>query len=188
MRNEAGSRAAPRRPSIMGVRLVTEGRAILSAFPECCVTMRRFLKIQEKLNDIKPSIEYSLAMATPSPVPSADPDSTAVLTKAVIRAAALLELTQRNVAETLGLSGPTASRLFTGKYRLSPTRSKEWELAVLFVRLFRSLDALWGHDATGRTWLRTYNTALGAEPLEMMRTATGLVRVVDYLDHARGRV
>ncbi len=115
-------------------------------------------------------------------------EETAVLTKAVTRAAGLLALTQRQVAETLGLSGPTASRLFTGKYKLSPTRAKEWELAVLFVRLFRSLDALWGHEESGRAWLRSYNTALGASPLELMRTAAGLVRVVDYLDHARGRV
>ncbi|NJD32292.1 MAG: XRE family transcriptional regulator [Gammaproteobacteria bacterium] len=119
---------------------------------------------------------------------ASEPEASLVLTKAVTRAAGLLELTQRQVAETLGLSGPTASRLFTGKYKLSPVRAKEWELAVLFVRLFRSLDALWGHEETGRAWLRGYNTALGAAPLELMRTATGLVRVVDYLDHARGRV
>ena len=111
-----------------------------------------------------------------------------MLTKAVTRAAGLLALTQRQVAETLGLSGPTASRLFTGKYKLSPTRAKEWELAVLFVRLFRSLDALWGHEDTARAWLATYNTALGSSPVELIRTAAGLVRVVDYLDHARGRV
>ncbi len=117
-----------------------------------------------------------------------EPEPAAVLTKAVTRAAGLLGLTQRQVADALGLSGPTASRLFSGKYRLSTTRAKEWELAVLFVRLFRSLDALWGHEETGRAWLRSYNSALGAAPLELMRTATGLVRVVDYLDHARGRV
>lgn len=115
-------------------------------------------------------------------------EETAVLTKAVTRAARLLGLTQRQVAETLGLSGPTASRLFTGKYRLSPTRAKEWELAILFVRLFRSLDALWGHEGTARAWLEGYNTALGAAPLDLISSAAGLVRVVDYLDHARGRV
>jgi transcriptional regulator with XRE-family HTH domain len=116
------------------------------------------------------------------------PEETAVLTKAVTRGAGLLGLTQRQVAETLGLSGPTASRLFTGKYRLSPTRSKEWELAILFVRLFRSLDALWGHEGTARAWLESYNSALGAAPLDLIKSAAGLVRVVDYLDHARGRV
>jgi transcriptional regulator with XRE-family HTH domain len=116
------------------------------------------------------------------------PEETAVLTKAVTRAAGLLGLTQRQVAEALGLSGSTASRLFSGKYRLSPSRAKEWELAILFVRLFRSLDALWGHEATARAWLGGYNTALGASPLDLIKSAAGLVRVIDYLDHARGRV
>jgi len=74
----------------------------------------------------------------------AAPGEAIVLSKAVTRAAALLGLTQREVAAAIGLSSPTASRLFAGKYRLSPSRSKEWELAILFVRLFRSLDALWG--------------------------------------------
>ncbi len=120
--------------------------------------------------------------------PTSSPDEASVLTKAVSRAAQLLGLTQRQVAEALGLSGPTTSRLFAGKYRLSPTRAKEWELAILFVRLFRSLDALWGHEATARAWLESYNTALGAAPVELIRSAAGLVRVVDYLDHARGRV
>jgi len=127
-------------------------------------------------------------MALKTPKPSATPEQSSVLTKAVTRAAGLLGLTQRQVAETLGLSGPTASRLFTGKYRLSPTRAKEWELAILFVRLFRSLDALWGHEGTARAWLEGYNTALGAAPLDLIKSAAGLVRVVDYLDHARGRV
>ena len=77
----------------------------------------------------------------PKPVPrsSGEPAADVVLTKAVTRAAALLGFTQRHVAEPLGLSVPTASRLFSGKYRLAPARSKEWELGVLFVRLFRSL-------------------------------------------------
>ena len=56
------------------------------------------------------------------------------------------------------------------------------------MRLFRSLDALWGHEGTARAWLESYNTALGAAPLELIKSAAGLVRVVDYLDHARGRV
>jgi uncharacterized protein (DUF2384 family) len=117
-----------------------------------------------------------------------DPSEAAVLTKAVTRLAGLLDLTQRQVASALGLSGPTVSRLFAGKYLLSRTRSKEWELGVLLVRLYRSLDAIWGHEDTARTWLRTYNTALAAAPIDLLSSATGLVRVVDYLDHARGRV
>ena len=100
-------------------------------------------------------------MALPKPEPSRALEESSVLTKAVTRAAALLGLTQRQVAEALGLSGPTTSRLFTGKYLLSPTRSKEWELAVLFVRLFRSLDALWGHEGTARAWLELQHVTRG---------------------------
>ena len=39
-----------------------------------------------------------------------------------------------------------------------------------------------------RAWLEGYNTALGAAPRDLIKSAAGLVRVVDYLDHARGRV
>ena len=133
-------------------------------------------------------MEYTPGMAQRKVEPAPTPQESQVLTKAVIRAAKLLGLTQRQVAGTLGLSGPTTSRLFGGKYLLSPARAKEWELAVLFVRLFRSLDALWGHEGTARNWLDSYNVALGAAPLELVGQAAGLVRVVDYLDHARGRV
>ena len=81
------------------------------------------------------------------------PAPAAVLSKAVVRAARLLELTQRDVATSLGISEATASRLFAGKYLLSADRAKEWELALLLVRLYRSLDALWGHEETARRWL-----------------------------------
>jgi uncharacterized protein (DUF2384 family) len=112
----------------------------------------------------------------------------AVLSKAVVRAARLLGLTQRDVAAALGISEATASRMFAGKYLLSRERAKEWELAVLLVRLFRSLDALWGHEATARTWLTSENLALGGRPADLVRTVEGMVRVVAYLDAARGRV
>lgn len=118
----------------------------------------------------------------------AAPDEAAVLSKAVTRAALLLGLSQKQLAGALGMSGPSASRLFAGRYRLSRGRAKEWELGVLFVRLFRSLDALWGHEESARSWLKSYNTGLGAAPVELLGTASGLVRVVDYLDNARGRV
>jgi transcriptional regulator with XRE-family HTH domain len=112
----------------------------------------------------------------------------AVLGKSVVRAARLLGLSQRSVAEILGISEATASRLFAGKYSLSRERSKEWELALLFVRFFRSLDALWGHEDTARTWLASENIALGASPAELLQSVQGLVRVVSYLDSARGRL
>ncbi|MEP7182877.1 MAG: antitoxin Xre/MbcA/ParS toxin-binding domain-containing protein [Betaproteobacteria bacterium] len=111
-----------------------------------------------------------------------------VLSKAAVRAARLLALSQREVARILGVSDATASRLFAGNYVLSRERAKEWELALLFVRLFRSLDALWGHEAAAHDWLTSENLALAARPIDLLGTVEGLVRVVGYLDSARGRV
>jgi transcriptional regulator with XRE-family HTH domain len=110
-----------------------------------------------------------------------------VLTKAVVNAARALGLSQSKVAATLGVSDPTASRMFTGKYLLDPER-KEWELAALFVRLFRSLDSIVASDEKARAWLAAENRALGARPLDLLPSAEGLIRVLLYLDSARGRV
>jgi uncharacterized protein (DUF2384 family) len=123
--------------------------------------------------------------AAPSPKPVSD---AAVLTKAVVRAARLLAFSQRELARILGVSEATASRLCAGHYELSPDRAKEWELALLLVRLFRSLDALWGHEAAAHTWLASDNLALNARPADLIPSVEGLVRVVNYLDNARGRL
>ena len=56
------------------------------------------------------------------------------------------------------------------------------------MRLFRSLDALWGHEDTARTWLSSENLALAARPRDLLRSVEGMVRVVAYLDAARGRL
>ena len=111
-----------------------------------------------------------------------------VLTKAVVRAAELLSFSQRELAHILGVSEATVSRLCGGSYQLSATRTKEWELALLLVRLFRSLDALWGHEEAAHTWLNTDNVALAARPVDLVSSIEGLVRVVNYLDNARGRL
>lgn len=120
------------------------------------------------------------------PRPAAESDSAAVLSKAVVRAAQLFGLSQKELGRVLGLSESSVSRLVAGRFQLSPERAKEWELAILFVRLFRSVDAIWGHEA--ERWLHAPNTALGAAPIELATQVTGLVRVVDYVDAARGRI
>jgi DNA-binding XRE family transcriptional regulator len=116
------------------------------------------------------------------------PDPAATVSKAVVRAAGWLDLSQATLAQVLGVSQATVSRLVAGRYRLAPGRAKEWELALLFVRMFRSLDAILGHGPAARAWLAGRNLALGRPPVEEITTAEGLVRVVHYLDVARGRV
>jgi uncharacterized protein (DUF2384 family) len=90
------------------------------------------------------------------------------------------------VDEPLGID--TASRLVAGRYRLAPARRREWEFALLFARLYRSLDAIVGNDRDAQAWLRGENVALGERPVELIRSAEGLVRVLQYLDASRGRV
>jgi transcriptional regulator with XRE-family HTH domain len=124
----------------------------------------------------------------PRPLPTSKPEPRLVLTGAVLRACALLEITQSSLAQILGLSPSTVSRMANGSYRLDDQK-KEWELGALFVRLFRSLDAVIGsNDSAARVWLNGQNTALAGRPIELIRSTEGLVRVVQYLDAARGRL
>ncbi|ALD90817.1 hypothetical protein CR3_1588 [Cupriavidus gilardii CR3] len=120
-------------------------------------------------------------------LPAGAPDAGATLTKAVMRAAGFLGISQAVVASVLGISTASVSRMASGHYVLDSHR-KEWEFGVLFVRLFRSLDAILGHGDQARLWLANDNLALGGKPLELIRTTEGLVRVVHYLDATRGRI
>jgi transcriptional regulator with XRE-family HTH domain len=111
-----------------------------------------------------------------------------VLTGAVVRASAFLDITQAALAQILGLSASTVSRMANGTYTLDEQK-KEWELGALFVRLFRSLDAVIGsNDSAARRWLDGQNSALAGRPVDLIRSTEGLVRVVQYLDAARGRL
>ena len=115
-------------------------------------------------------------------------DAATVLSRATVRAARFLAVAQTDLAAVIGVSGATLSRLANGQKQLQPG-SKPWQLAALFVRLFRSLDAIVGSDdAAARAWLRSDNTALGGVPLVLIRDPAGLVRTVDYLDAARARI
>jgi hypothetical protein len=115
-------------------------------------------------------------------------DEATVVTKAVLRAAERLGVTNRLLAGVLGLSEATVSRMGSGAYLLTPG-DKPFELAVLFLRLFRSLDAIVGGDqAAARAWLQSENTALGAAPIGLIPSLVGLVNVVGYLDARRALV
>lgn len=121
---------------------------------------------------------YKQAKADPSPA----------LTKAVLRAADIMGLNQATLAKVLGISPASISRMRSGDYRLNPT-GKEWELAMLLVRLFRGLDAIMAGDEIAlRAWLDSHNTALKDKPRALLTQAAGLTRTVDYVDGYRARV
>ena len=127
------------------------------------------------------------AMTLPHNLASA-PDRNAVLTKATLRAAERLDLSGRQLAEIVGVSEATVSRLKRGEATLE-AGSKPFELAAFLVRAFRSLDAITGGDeAVARVWMTATNAALGARPIERMATIQGLVDVTTYLDARRAPV
>jgi len=115
-------------------------------------------------------------------------DQAAILTKATLRAATQLGLTNKALATVIGLSEATVSRMRSGDYVLQRGQ-KPFELAALFVRLYRSLDAIvGGDDAVATNWLKNRNTALNAEPFTMIQTVPGLMNVIQYLDARRAIV
>jgi hypothetical protein len=109
----------------------------------------------------------------------------AVTTKAVLRAAGHLGVSNKALGRIIGVSDATVSRMGSGTHTLSPG-DKPFELAVLFIRTFRSLDAMVaGDEAAASVWLKSENLALGGAPLRLIQSVSGLVHVLAYLDARR---
>ena len=116
-------------------------------------------------------------------------DPAVALTKATLRAADILGVSRRMLADIIGVSAATISRAAGAGAPIDPD-GKPGELAKLWVRVFRSLDAIVGsNDAAARAWLNAPNAAFGgARPLDRVRSAEGLIHVLHYLDSARARL
>lgn len=113
-------------------------------------------------------------------------DPEAVASKALLRAADTLQVPAAALARIVGSSEASLSRVRSGT-RLVALGSKEGELALLFLRVFRALDALvGGNPEQARAWLHAENDHLRGVPLERMQAVEGLVSVAEYLDAMRG--
>jgi uncharacterized protein (DUF2384 family) len=120
--------------------------------------------------------------------PKSAPSDSSIVSKAALRAAAKLHVTNRALARIIGVSEATVSRMGKGEYPLEP-ETKPFELAVLFVRLYRSLDAITGGDeGVAGAWLSNPNVALDGRPLELIQSVSGLTNVIQYLDARRAVV
>jgi transcriptional regulator with XRE-family HTH domain len=115
------------------------------------------------------------------------PRADEVVATALVRAARRLGLSQSDLAAVLGTSAASVSRTWNGERPVSPD-SAEGRLALLFLRVFRSLDTLVGGDEDkARRWLDARNTHLGGQaPRALLASTPGLVRVAEYLDAMRG--
>jgi len=122
----------------------------------------------------------------PGPHSPVSPEASgAVAAKAAIRAADQLKISAETLAAIIGVSEFAISRIRQGSSGLEPG-TKPFELAVLFVQFFRSLDAIvGGDDEVAASWLVSPNVALDARPIEKLQTVAGLVDVIGYLDARR---
>jgi predicted transcriptional regulator len=124
-----------------------------------------------------------MTLLTSDVAPAAD--KAVVVTKAVLRSADRLGLTAKALSQVLGVSEPTISRMKKGLFVMQD-RSKEYELAVLLIRVFRSLDAIVGGDERAcKEWMSHKNTVLGDMPRARITSISGLMDVIAYLDARR---
>lgn len=105
-----------------------------------------------------------------------------VLAKALINAGKSLGLTQDEVGDVVGRDRSSFSR------GIEP-ETKSGELALMLIRCYRSLYAMvGGDDETIKHWMQTSNKYFNDIPANQIKSISGLVAVVDYLDAIRGKV
>lgn len=122
-----------------------------------------------------------------NPVTATQGDRARIVTTAVLKAADALRINKTTLGQILGLSPASVSRLAVGG-ELRPG-SKSYELALLLLRLYRSLDSIMGGDrALAREWLGADNRALGGRPIERITTIIGLTEAAAHVDAFRARV
>jgi len=113
--------------------------------------------------------------------------SDAVLAKAVLKVSEQLELTQQDLANVLGVHRTYISRLKQNP-RLNPS-SKQGELALMLIRVARSLYALTDGD---EVWIRRFmhspNSVTNGIPAKQIETIQGLTTVLRYVDGIRGKI
>lgn len=111
-----------------------------------------------------------------------------LLAKAALRAADHLRMTHAELSEVIGVSPSVISKI-SNKDAALPRSPKAREIATLFIRLYRALDAIvGGDDDAAAKWLRSDNTALGGAPAARIRTIAGLTDALAYLDARRALI
>lgn len=109
-------------------------------------------------------------------------DDDELLGFAVLEAGSALGLSKQEVGEVIGKDRTSISR--SG---ITPG-SKPGELALMLVRIYRSLYSLVGGDNTHmQQWMRSFNKGTGGVPYEQIMEIAGLVRVLEYTDAMRGK-
>ena len=109
-------------------------------------------------------------------------DDRAILSKAFLNAGKELGMTQKELGNVIGKDRTSIGR------GIDPL-SKAGELALLFIRCYRSLYVLVGGKPDDmKHWMHTKNRHTKGIPVEQVQTVQGLNRVLEYLDAMRGKI
>jgi len=116
-------------------------------------------------------------------IQESDPEASAVLGKAVMRAGERLGLSRAELADVIGRDRSSISRSGVDPH------SKSGELAKILIRCYRALAVMVDDNQQQvREWMSTPNQHTGGVPIEQLRSVVGLVTVSEYLDAIRGKV
>lgn len=111
-----------------------------------------------------------------------------VLTKAICNVSKFYSLTGKDLSKIIGISESSASRISQGTKIISP-HTKEGEMALLLLRIYRSLNAMLGNNhEKAKLWLNSQNKYFRNKPIDEMKTVPGLIAVLNYLDAMRGKL
>ena len=110
------------------------------------------------------------------------PEPKEVLLKALLNAGKDMGLSKADIGNVVGKDRTSLNR------GIDPS-SKAGELALLFIRVYRSLHVLVGGNADDiKHWVKTPNLHTQGIPGEQIQTVQGLTLVLEYLDAMRGKV
>ena len=127
-------------------------------------------------------------MTNPNPNRTAQKYGDEILTRAVFKAAEILKIKLADLSQILALKNAVLTDMKRGDDALRP-KSDEFERAVLFVRLFSSLDTMVGGDEkTANDWLRHHNYYFDDMPINKIQNKAGLLDVIAYLDASRAPI
>ncbi|PIR38520.1 MAG: XRE family transcriptional regulator [Alphaproteobacteria bacterium CG11_big_fil_rev_8_21_14_0_20_39_49] len=109
-----------------------------------------------------------------------------VLSKAILNLKDSWQLSNKDIAEIIGVDSSFITRLKKGQTQIEHDK-KTGQLSLMLIRVFRSLGAFLGDRMTAQQqWLDSYNRAFNSTPIDAMKNVEGLSRVVIYLDALRG--
>ena len=93
-----------------------------------------------------------------------------------------LGLSNRVIAEILGVSESTISRAKKRGSYFTQTHRHQWIIAELLIQACRELTRIYDHPRKEKHWFTTYNHELRALPINILHTIEGLIEVVRHLE------